>query len=130
MRSHQKIKADTYEFHLDDRGFYNLKLMTGASFSIKNVSDIRNHIELNCKAGKRPFLIELSYGALMSEEVQSHLSKGEDSYSIADAFLISTFAHKTLTNHYLRFFKPKTETKVFNDVFEALDWIELKKGQG
>lgn len=101
--------------------------MTGASFSIENINEIRNHIQLNCKGNQRPFLIELSYGALMSEEVQSHLSKAEDSYSIADAFLISTFAHKTLANHYLRFFKPKTETKVFNDVFEALDWIELKK---
>lgn len=123
MGNSNKLRKDAFEFYKDERNFYYLKLAPGADFSISYLEDIKTYIEDVYSGQVLPFLIELGYQTNVSARVQAHLSKTKYRYSSADAILISTFAHKTMVNFYTRHFKPE-KTRVFNDVFDALDWIE------
>ncbi len=122
MGNSNKLKKDAFEFYKDERNFYYLKLAPGADFSISHLEEIKYFITDNYGGQALPFLIELGYGTNVSARVQAYLSKTKYRFSSGDAILISTFAHKTLVNFYTRHFKPE-KTRVFNDVFDALDWI-------
>jgi len=119
----RKLKGLSYEFYLDDREFYYLKLYDGENFTIENLDEIRSFIKSDYSEKELPFLIELAYGTTVDDDVQKDLAMAANRYSTADAILISTFAHKLLTKFYKRHYKPSKPTKVFQDVFEALDWI-------
>lgn len=126
MSRTRKLKGSSYEFYLDDRQFYYLKLYDGEEFTVENLDEIRTFIKSDYSEQELPFLIELAYGTTVDDEVQKHLATASNRYSKADAILISTFAHKLLTKFYKRHYKPSKPTKVFQDVFDALDWIALQ----
>jgi len=123
MPGTKKLKGSSYEFYLDEREFYYLRLYDGENFTVENLDDIRNFIKSDYAEKELPFLIELAYGTTVADEVQKYLATANNRYSKADAILISTFAHKLLTKFYKRHYKPAKPTKVFQDVFDALDWI-------
>lgn len=118
--------GSAYEFYPDDRGFYYLRLRDGEEFGLAHVLEIHNHIEENLNKQALPFLIELGYGSTIGDDVQEHLVKTENRFSTADAILISTFAHKLITKFYQRQYKPTKPTKVFHDIFDALEWIDRR----
>jgi len=119
----RKLKGTSYTFYLDDRQFYYLKLYDGENFTAENLKEIRSFIKSDYSEKELPFLIELAYGTTVDDDVQKDLATAANRYSTADAILISTFAHKLLTKFYKRHYKPSKPTKVFQDVFDALDWI-------
>ncbi|MGE0567929.1 MAG: hypothetical protein AB7O73_08260 [Bacteroidia bacterium] len=43
------------------------------------------------------------------------------------AVVIQTLSHKLIGNVYLTLFKPRANTKVFNDYNEAFKWLEVDK---
>lgn len=122
----KKLTGSSYEFYLDDRDFYYLKLVDGEEFTVDNLTEVQDFIKNDHASKTFPFLIELAYGSTVSEGVQTHLATGDPRFSKADAILISTFAHRLLTKFYKRHFKPSKPTKVFQDVFDALDWIAIQ----
>jgi len=87
---------------------------------------LNDWVTASLKGEQKPMLIELAYGSTISAGVQSFLAENEHRYSTADAILINTFAHKLMATFYLRHYKPRLPTRVFSDVFQALDWIELQ----
>lgn len=118
-----KLKRDAFEFYKDQRDFYYLKIAPGRDFSIPYLEEIKDFI-LDKHGGQvLPFLIELGYRTNVSARVLAYMSKSKYRFSSGDAILISTFDHKNLVNFYVRHFKP-VKTRVFSDVFDALDWIE------
>ena len=123
MQAPKKLIGSTYEFYLDNRGFYYLRLRDGEEFGMVHVSEIHTHIEENFNQKALPFLIELGYGSTIGDDVQEHLVNTNNRFSTADAILISTFAHKLITKFYQRQYKPTKPTKVFHDIFDALEWI-------
>ena len=123
MQAPKKLLGSAYEFYPDDRGFYYLRLRDGEEFGIKHISEIQAYIEENFDEQAQPFLIELGYGSTFGDDLQEHLVNSENRFSTADAILISTFAHKLITKFYQRQYKPKKPTKVFHDIFDALEWI-------
>ncbi len=57
-------------------------------------------------------------------EVMKHLSSSENTLvSLADAFVLNSFAQKLLANFYLKINKPVLPTKIFNKVDEAEAWL-------
>ncbi|MEO8759799.1 MAG: hypothetical protein ABI388_02075 [Bacteroidia bacterium] len=58
-------------------------------------------------------------------DVMTYLSKGRGTlFTLADAFVISSFSQKILGNFYLRINKPVQPTKFFNDIKEAEGWLK------
>lgn len=127
MQVPKKLIGSVYEFYPDDRGFYYLRLRDGEEFGMVHVSEIQTHIEENLNRKALPFLIELGYGSTIGDDVQEHLVNTDNRFSTADAILISTFAHKLITKFYQRQYKPTKPTKIFNDIFEALEWIDEQR---
>jgi hypothetical protein len=123
----EKLHTPSFTFHPDSRGFYYMKLKEGEQVSLEDISQILQFIKDKSKSERRPVLIELGYGSSMAEGVYEYMAHNENRFSTADAILISTFAHKIATTFYLRHFKPQRATRVFNDVFDALAWMEKQK---
>lgn len=122
-----KLTTNSFLFYPDDRGFYYMKLREGEEVSLNDVAQIHEFISEKCDGLQKPVLIELGYGSSLAEGVYEHMAHNENRFSKADAILISTFAHKIATTFYLRHFKPQRPTRVFNDVFDALAWLEKQK---
>jgi hypothetical protein len=123
----EKLHTPSFTFHPDSRGFYYMKLKEGEQVSLEDISQILQFIKDKSESERRPVLIELGYGSSMAEGVYEFMAHNEHRFSTADAILISTFAHKIATTFYLRHFKPQRATRVFNDVFDALAWMEKQK---
>jgi len=104
-----------------------MKLKEGEQVSVEDVTQIVEFIKGKNGGERRPVLIELGYGSSLSEGVYEFMAHNENRFSTADAILISTFAHKIATTFYLRHYKPQRATRVFNDVFDALAWIEKQQ---
>jgi len=122
-----KLTTKSFRFHPDDRGFYYMKLNEGEEVDLEDISKIYDFISDKCQGEKRPVLIELGYGSSLAEGVYEYMAHNENRFSKADAILISTFAHKIATTFYLRHFKPQRPTRVFNDVFDALAWMDKQR---
>lgn len=127
MAKSEKLHTTSFTFHADERGFYYMKLKEGEQVSLQDISQIQQFIKDKSAGERRPVLIELGYGSSMAEGVYEFMANNENRFSTADAILISTFAHKISTTFYLRHFKPQRATRVFNDVFDALAWIEKQQ---
>lgn len=122
-----KLKETTFEFYLDNRDFFYLRLKDGEEFRVSDIEKIQEYIRENYNGVQKPFLAEFGYGSTLAEGIQEHLSKSLNRFSTADAVLISTFAHKLIAQFYLKHYKPSRPTKIFNDIFEALEWIEKQR---
>ncbi|MEM9051006.1 MAG: hypothetical protein AAGC47_03040 [Bacteroidota bacterium] len=101
-----------------------MKLNEGEEVTLDDISEIRRYITETNKGQRRPVLIELGYGSTIADGVYEYMALNENRFSIADALLISTFAHKISAMFYLRYFKPQSPTRVFHDIFDALKWME------
>jgi hypothetical protein len=127
MAQRKKFKNRALEFFEDERGFYYLRTAEGEDLTEEDVAGLSNWISIETAAERKPLLIELSYGSTISPGVQAFFAESINRYSTADAILISTFAHKLMSTFYLRHHKPKLPTRVFNDVFEALAWLDSQR---
>ncbi len=104
-----------------------MKLNEGEQVTLDDISQVHSYIKEKNQGELRPVLIELGYGSSLAEGVYEYMAYNDQRFSKADAILISTFAHKIATTFYLRHFKPQRPTRVFNDVFEALAWMEKQQ---
>lgn len=120
------LKDERFELSRDVRGFYDLKLVAGEEVSVDDVLKIESFIATEYKAERVPLLIEMEYGATVSEGVQEHLKSSPSRVSTADAIVIHTFAHKLIAQFYLKFYKPSKPTKVFSSKEKAAEWIETQ----
>lgn len=127
MCRRNKYRCNAFEFFEDERGFYYMRTAEGEDIKAEDVVGVNDWIAINTKGERKPLLIELAYGSTIADGVQSFLAKGENRFSTADAILISSFAHKLMATFYLRHYKPKLPTRIFNDVFAALDWLESQR---
>lgn len=127
MPRKSKYTCGSFEFFEDDRGFYYLRTTEGEDIKAEDVVGVNDWIAAHTEGERKPLLIELAYGSTIAHDVQSFLAKGENRFSTADAILISTFAHKLSATFYLRHYKPKLPTRIFSDVFAALDWLDAQR---
>lgn len=127
MAKIEKLNTPSFTFHSDQRGFYYMKLKEGEQVSLEDISQIILFIKDKNEGVRQPVLIELGYGSSLTEGVYEFMAHNTSRFSTADAILISTFAHKIATTFYLRHYKPQRTTRVFNDVFDALAWMEKQQ---
>lgn len=73
-------------------------------------------------------LMEGAYNTDLAPEVREFgASSNQNKYTIADAMVISSDAHKIVTNFYLVFNKPVKPTKIFTDRNKAIEWLLEEK---
>jgi hypothetical protein len=72
-----------------------------------------------------PFLVTLHEKANPNTSTRNYWSKKENCpYSIAEAYITKSIAHKLIGNFYLQFHKPERSTQLFTSESEAFSWLE------
>lgn len=61
----------------------------------------------------------------VDKETREHVAKGDGArFSIAEAFIIDSLAHKLIANFYISVEKPQKPTKFFRDIPSAEVWLK------
>lgn len=78
-----------------------------------------------CGDTKRPFLFNALNDVVITKEARDHSAELEKTYpGIATAVIADTVAYKLMANFYLKFNKPRTPYKVFNNIISAEVWLK------
>ena len=73
-------------------------------------------------------LYEFEENSEVDDDVRKWASNPDgNNFTIADAFVIQSMAQKMIGNFYLTFHKPVKPTKLFNNVDDALKWLNSLK---
>jgi hypothetical protein len=60
----------------------------------------------------------------VDKDTREHVAKGDGArFSIAEAFILKSLAHKLIGNFYLSVEKPQKPTRFFNDIPSAENWL-------
>lgn len=64
----------------------------------------------------------------VDKDTRLHVAKGDGArFSIAEAFILKSLAHKLVGNFYLRVEKPQKPTRFFSNVRDAEAWLKTFK---
>ena len=77
------------------------------------------------KGKKYPMLILIKrFNPITKDASEYAASEIAGRYTLADAIVIPNFAIRIATNFYIKIFKPKRPTKMFNSEEKAVDWLK------
>lgn len=61
----------------------------------------------------------------VDKDTRNHVAKGDGArFSVAEAFIINSLAHKLIANFYIKFEKPQKPTAFFRDIPSAELWLK------
>ncbi len=62
----------------------------------------------------------------VDHDTRDHVAKGDGArFSISEAFIIESLAHKILASFYIKIYKPQKPTRFFSDVKSAEKWLKI-----
>ena len=114
--SHLKLRSDgivqiTYPDHFD----FTLKESIESVNAIGEITNCVPHVILK---------IPGKYTSV-DHDCRDHVAKGDGArFSIAEAFIIKSLAHKILANFYIKVYKPQKPTHFFSDIPSAEKWLK------
>lgn len=118
------IEYDKYTFTLRKDGIVHYRMKANCLILLP---DILQHYEIFKKkyeGQKFLNLYEFEENAEVDDNVRKWASDPSgNNFTIADAFVIQSMAQKMIGNFYLTFHKPVKPTKLFNNVEDALKWL-------
>jgi len=108
--------------------FLNVEVKGDGDFSLENTKDTFEEIS-KIKGEKRIYILidarAISYDYIPKETLSFLADNSYVKYQIKLAILINNPGLHLLSNFYLKFFKPKTNTKVFKTRSSALTWLGI-----
>lgn len=122
----------TYEVvHLSRSRFYFypnniIKVVINRGETIGVVDYLEGIDMLRKRAPEKKYLFfyELEHGATVTDELREVSSSPENNqFTLAEAFIVKSLAHRLLANFYMRFNKPAKPAKVVASDEEALEWL-------
>lgn len=117
--THLKLRSD---------GIVQIQYPDDFSFHLKESIESVNAIGEITKGVPHLILKIAGKYTTVDKECREHVAKGDGArFSIAEAFIIHSMAHKIVGNFYLRVEKPQVPTKMFNNIPEAEDWLFATK---
>lgn len=124
MTISKKIAFNNFEFHIHEKGFYEVTVNENEEFKVEDLSKLVS-AQLELGEFKLPVLVLCSEHATTNVELLKTISKNANNpYSVADAFVIKSMAQKILANFYIKINRPERPTKFFNNKEEALIWLK------
>ncbi len=119
--------------YFPDQTFLNVEVKGDGDFSLANTEDTFQAISKVKGEQKIYILIDarpISYDYIPKETLAFLANNSYVKYQIKLAILINNPGLHLLSNFYLKFFKPKTNTKVFKTRSSALTWLDIKDQKG
>jgi hypothetical protein len=114
--SHLKLRSDgivqiSYPDHFD----FTLK---ESIESVNAIGEITNGIP-------HPILKIPGKYTSVDHDCRDHVAKGDGArFSIAEAFIIESLAHKMVANVYIKIYKPQKPAHFFSDIPSAETWLK------
>lgn len=109
--------------------FLNVEVKGDGDFSLENtqatfeaISEVKGEQKIYILIDARP----ISYDYIPKETLSFLADNSYVKYQIKLAILINNPGLHLLSNFYLKFFKPKTNTKVFKTRSSALTWLGIE----
>jgi hypothetical protein len=112
------------DVHLRDDGVLSIVIKPVDSITVEDVKEIVQKVGEH--GGGRQFrnLITLPEFVTIGFDIREYsASEDRHKYTIADAFLLNSFAMQVVGNFYINFHKPKKPTKLFTNEEKALKWL-------
>ena len=95
------------------------------SFTLKDSVESVNAIGQLTKGVPHPILKIPGEYTTVDKDTRLHVAKGDGArFSVAEAFIIKSLAHKLIGNFYLSVEKPQKPTRFFTKVSDAEDWLK------
>lgn len=120
----QQVDFDVFSVAQRSDEIYVVEVKAGKEFTIANMVELLAGLK-KLGGGKRlPVLVLCKELATTNAEMMNYLAQ-EDSnpYSLADAFVLSSFNQKLMANFYMKIIRPKRPTKFFTSEAEAVEWL-------
>lgn len=113
--SHLKLRSD---------GIVMILYPDNFSFTIKESIESVDAIGEITKGVPHPILKIPGKYTTVDKDTREHVAKGNGArFSIAEAFILRSLAHKLVGNFYLSVEKPQKPTRFFNDIPSAETWL-------
>ncbi len=105
-------------------------LKSNADYSLENVKESFKKIH-EVKKEERIFVLvditKLAYEHIPKEAMAFLADNQYIQYQIKLAIVVKNLAHKILGSSFLKVFKPKTETRVFKTLPDAINWFGFEE---
>ncbi|MBK6521686.1 MAG: hypothetical protein KBG47_10780 [Bacteroidia bacterium] len=118
-----RIDLSHSELFLRDDGIVQVNT-TDHDYGMKELKEI-NIAQGQLNNGKRRLLLVIvSEFANIEKEGREYMATDESTqFSIVEAYVISSLAHKILGNFYMRMNKPSVPTRFFTEIKVAEEWL-------
>jgi len=126
-KAHIVEKTDLKKFTVSLRsdGIMQFTVKHETNLEVTDVKAIVNTVGKIGKGKKFPNLVVIPAGVTFDKEAREFSAREEANvYTIADAFVIKSLAHKLIGNFYINFDKPVRPTKLFNSQTKAVKWLK------
>lgn len=111
--------------HLRSDGIVQVNFGDNVELDLKETKEI---IEAHGRLtdGKKALVVNIAgKNTTATREARSYSASEEAGlYTIADAFVVNNLPQKLIGNFYINFNKPFVNTKIFNKVDEAIEWLK------
>jgi hypothetical protein len=114
--SHLKLRSD---------GIVMITYPDNFSFTLKESIESVNAIGEITKGIPHPILKIPGKYTTVDKDTREHVAKGDGArFSVAEAFILRSLAHRLVGNFYLSVEKPQKPTRFFNDLSSAETWLK------
>ncbi len=125
------VRTRINEKYLDAEGILRIKVIEGAHIDLPSLIEDGEHNPV-LTSGKRALALYDSRAFFTIEpEAREYLRSGiVDPTRIATAVLTDRLATRLLVNFFIRFNRPQTPMRMFNNEQHALEWLRTFKTSG
>jgi len=121
----QTIRIEKVSVSLTNNNMYYIHIESDVEVTVDVVKQILHSMKNLQSEKKLPVIIAVDNFSLPSKETREFLAPKEASpFASAEAYVIKSTAQKLVGNFYLNVNKPERPTKMFTDVYKAMDWLE------
>lgn len=108
-------------------GFFVVRLYEDAEFDIETIRTVMAYCIEQTGGERFGMLVDANRHAKASPETREWAAAADhNKYIIARAIITRSLAMKMAANFFIRFNKPKVETRLFTDEEEARTWLQKK----
>jgi hypothetical protein len=123
QKEFEKIKMTLYS-----NGIMHVLFKKDALVELEDVREVVDWVESIGSGRKYANLMEAESNSEVDAEARAFAaSNNQNQFTIADGMVMTSQAHKILSNFYLKFNKPVKPTKVFTSRAKAIQWLLKQK---
>jgi hypothetical protein len=121
----KKIELKHSEFFLREDGIVEVLFKESSRIGIDECLELINSYKLILKFKKYPLLHIVENYVTFEKSAREFSASAEGlQFSLAEAYVITSLAHKLVANFYLKVNKPPVPTKFFRNRREAEKWLQ------